>query len=109
MVVEGIQLKPEANNKFNFLPSRLCFIVYTYPNPKTTPYKTAKTVNIVVQCDKNYTTLMCALPVDKSVYHDYHLALTLSDCDLSCDRRVWFRIRENTLQTLLQTLQNINF
>ncbi len=30
--LEGIQLKPEANNKLYFLPLRLCFInVYTYP------------------------------------------------------------------------------
>ncbi len=48
------QLKPKANNVLNFLPIRLCFInVYTYPNPKPTPYNNAKTVIIVVQCDKN--------------------------------------------------------
>ncbi len=41
-----------------------CFInVYTYPNPKLTPYNNEKIVIIVVQCDKNYTVLMCACPV----------------------------------------------
>ncbi len=30
--LEGIQLRPETNNKLNVLPIRLCFInVYTYP------------------------------------------------------------------------------
>ncbi len=45
----------EANNKLHFLPIWLCFInVYTYPNPKPTPYNNAKTAIIVVglQCDK---------------------------------------------------------
>ncbi len=73
--LEGIQLKLEANNKFNVLPIRLWFInVCTYPNPKPTPYNNAKTVIIVVQWDKNYAILMCTCPVDESVYH---LALTL--------------------------------
>ncbi len=41
--LEGIQLKPEANNKLNFLPIRFFFInAYTYPNPKPTPYNNAK-------------------------------------------------------------------
>lgn len=45
--------KPEADNKFNFLRIRLCFInVFTYPYPKTTPYKNAKIVIVVVQCEK---------------------------------------------------------
>ncbi len=37
----------ETNNKYIFLPIRLCFInVYTYPNPnpKPTPYSNANTV-----------------------------------------------------------------
>ncbi len=73
--LEGIQLKPESNNTFNCLPIRLCFInVYTYHNPKPTPYNKAKTIIIVVQCDKTCTILMCACPVDDSLYH---LALTL--------------------------------
>ncbi len=59
-----MQQKPEANNKLHFLPIRLCFInIYTYPNPKPTPYNNAKTVIIVVQCEKNYAILMCAWPV----------------------------------------------
>ncbi len=67
--------KTEANDRFNFLPIRLCFInVYNYPNPKPTPYNNGKTEIIVVQCDKKYTILMCTCPVDKSVNH---LALTL--------------------------------
>ncbi len=53
-----LQLKPEANNILHFLPIRFCFInVYTYPNPKHTPYNSAKTIIVVVQCDKNYATL----------------------------------------------------
>ncbi len=36
------------------------FNVYTYPNPKTTPYNNSKTVIIVVQCDKNYAIFWCA-------------------------------------------------
>ncbi len=51
--LEGIELKPKATNKYNFLPLRLCFInVYTYPNPKPTPYNNAKTVLMVVHSDK---------------------------------------------------------
>ncbi len=47
---EGMQQKPEDNNKLHFLPIRFCFInIYTYPNPKPTPYNNAKTVIIVVQ------------------------------------------------------------
>ncbi len=43
--------KPTINNVF--LPIRLCFInVYTYPNPKPTPYSNADTLNIVVQREK---------------------------------------------------------
>ncbi len=41
--LEGIQLKPEANNKLNSLPIRLCFINvhnYTYSNPKPIPLTT---------------------------------------------------------------------
>ncbi len=35
VVANTIQLKPEATNKCNFLPIKLCFInVYNYPNPK---------------------------------------------------------------------------
>ncbi len=72
--LEGIQLKPEANNKLYFLPLRLCFInIYTYPNPKPTPYNNAKTVIIVVQSDKHYAILICACPVVLAVYP---LALT---------------------------------
>ncbi len=34
------QLRPEMNNEINFIPIRLCFInVYTYANPKNTPYR----------------------------------------------------------------------
>ncbi len=41
--LEGIQLRPEMNNEINFLPISLCFInVYTYPNPKPTPYNNDK-------------------------------------------------------------------
>ncbi len=43
-----------------FLPIRLCYNVYTYPNPKPTPYKNENIVIIVVQCDKKYAVLMCA-------------------------------------------------
>ncbi len=51
-------------NEINCIPIRLCFInVYTYPNPKPTPYRNEKIVTIVVQCDKNYAVLMCACPV----------------------------------------------
>ncbi len=65
------------NNEINFLPIRLCFInVYTYPNPKPTPYKNEKIVIIVVQCDKNYAVLMCACPVAPYVSL---LALTIID------------------------------
>ncbi len=40
---EGIQLRPETNNAINFLPIKLCFInVYTYPNPKLSPYNNEK-------------------------------------------------------------------
>ncbi len=32
-----MQQKPEANNTYNFVPIRLCFInIYTYPNHKPT-------------------------------------------------------------------------
>ncbi len=54
--LEGMQQKMKANNKYNFLPIRLCFInIYTYPNPKPTPYNNVKTLIIVVglQCDKS--------------------------------------------------------
>ncbi len=62
--LEGIQLQPEMKNEINCIPIRLCFInVYTYPNPKPTPYRNEKIVTIVVQCDKNYAVLMCACPV----------------------------------------------
>ncbi len=48
--LEGIQLRPEMDNEINFLPVRLCFInVYTYPNPKPTPYNNEKIAIIVVQ------------------------------------------------------------
>ncbi len=44
--LEGIQLWPEMDIEINFLPIRLCFInVYTYPNPKPTPYKNEKNCN----------------------------------------------------------------
>ncbi len=44
------------------LPVKLCFInVYTYPNPKTTPYSNADTLNIVVQCVKKDAILMLEL------------------------------------------------
>ncbi len=37
--LEGIQLRPQTNNEINCLPIRLCLInIYTYPNPKPTPY-----------------------------------------------------------------------
>ncbi len=63
------------NNEINFIPIRLCFInVYTYPNPKPTPYRNEKIVTIVVQCGKNYAVLMCACPVASYVSL---LALTL--------------------------------
>ncbi len=48
-----MQQNPEANNKF--IEEVVYFInVYTYPNPKPTPYNNSKTVIIVVQCEKNY-------------------------------------------------------
>ncbi len=35
--LDGMQQKPEANNKHNFVPIRLCFInIYTYPTPTST-------------------------------------------------------------------------
>lgn len=47
-VLQTIQLKPEINNKLNLLA--ISFInVYTYSNPKPTPYNNAKIVVIVVQ------------------------------------------------------------
>ncbi len=53
--LEGIQLKPEANNKLHFIPIRFCFInVYTFHNPKPTFYNNAKTVIIVGLSDKRY-------------------------------------------------------
>ncbi len=56
--------KQEPNNKWKFLPSRLYFVhVYTYPNPKPTPYNNARIVHIVVQCEKNDAILICACPV----------------------------------------------
>ncbi len=62
--LERIQLQPETNNKLFFLPIRLCFInVYTYPNPKPTPYSNANTVIIVVQHEKNDAILMGACAV----------------------------------------------
>ncbi len=62
--LEGIQLRPEKNNEINVLPIRLCFInIYSYPNPKLTPYRNEKIVIIVVQSDKKQTVLMCACPV----------------------------------------------
>jgi len=73
---EGIELKPKANNKYNFLHLRLCFInvyTYNYPHPKPTPCNYAKTVLIVVKSDKNYAILMCTCPVVLAVYP---LALT---------------------------------
>ncbi len=48
-----MQQKPEANNKYKFLPIKLCFVnVYTYPKSKPTPYNNAKTV-IIVFCQHN--------------------------------------------------------
>ncbi len=45
---EGIQLRPETNNAINFLPIKLCFTnVYTYPNPKFSPYNNEKNCNYV--------------------------------------------------------------
>ncbi len=62
-ILGGIQLQ-ETNNKYFFLPIRLCFInVYTYPNPKPTPYSNADVLNIVVQCEKKNEILMCACAV----------------------------------------------
>ncbi len=61
--LEGIQL-PETNNKYFFLSIRLCFInVYTYSNPKPTPYSNADALNIVVQREKKDKILMCARAV----------------------------------------------
>ncbi len=55
-----------------------CFInVYTYPNPKPTPYNNEKIVIIVVHCDKNYAVLMCACPV---VPYVSLVALFVSEC-----------------------------
>ncbi len=63
--IEGIQL-PETNNKYFFLPIRLCFInVYTYHNPNPTPYSNTDTLNIVVQIEKKYAILMCACAVNR--------------------------------------------
>ncbi len=39
------------------------FNVYTYTNPKPTPYSNANTVIIVVQREKTNAVLMCACPV----------------------------------------------
>ncbi len=67
--LEGIQLWPEMDIEINFLPIRLCFInVYTYPNPKPTPYKNEKIIFFVVQCEKNVFVLMCACPVTVASY-----------------------------------------
>ncbi len=55
--IEGIHLVPEINNKYFFLPIRLCFInVYTNPIPK--PTLNADTLNIVVQREKKDEILM---------------------------------------------------
>ncbi len=54
-----------------------------------TTYNNAKTVIIVVQCDKNYTTLMCTCPVATAVSL---LALTIS-----CDHSTPFPIKESFL------------
>ncbi len=60
--LEGIQLRPETNNKYIFLPIRLCFItVYTYPNPKSTPYSNANTV-IIVEKGRNIDVRMRSKP-----------------------------------------------
>ncbi len=48
---------------FYLLDCVLHLCIYTYPNPKPTPYNNAKTLIIVVQCDKNDAMLMCACPV----------------------------------------------
>ncbi len=37
--------------------------VYTYPNPKPTPYSNADALNIVVQREKKDEILMCACAV----------------------------------------------
>ncbi len=51
--LEGIQLQPETNKQINFLPIKLCFInIYTYPNPKLTPYNNEKVVIIFVVWQK---------------------------------------------------------
>ncbi len=52
--LEGMQLKPEANNKLRFfvLSYKCKKKVNTYPNHKPTPYNNAKIK--IVQCD-NYT------------------------------------------------------
>ncbi len=54
------------------------FYIYTYPNPKPTPYNNEKVVIIVVQCDKNYAVLMCACPVAP-----YISLLALTPCHTS--------------------------
>ncbi len=74
--LEGIEPKPKANNKYNFLHLRLCFIniyTYTYPNPKPTSCNNAKIVLIVVKSVKSYAILMCTCSVVLAVYP---LALT---------------------------------
>ncbi len=61
----------------------LPFNVYTYTNPKPTPYSNANTVIIVVQREKTNAVLMCACPVSPGrtiwpKYQDiYYVIMTL--------------------------------
>ncbi len=57
--LEGMQLRPKTVNQIVHL---LDCVLLT-----PTPYNNAKTVIIVVQCDRNYAILMCSCPVAEAV------------------------------------------
>ncbi len=84
--------------------------VYTYPNPKPTPYKKEKILIIVVQCDKNYAVLMCACPVAP-----YVSLLSLTVIDIYMYRHVYISMLtipstvKGTKRVELNSLQNVDW